>query len=45
LFASGNRAETIARVRELLDLAAPAVVVDPPVAQTLAHPCPAAAAA
>jgi hypothetical protein len=44
LFASGNRAKTIARARELLGLAAPvteeAVEVDPPAAQVLAHPCP-----
>src|ERR1700687_1190421 len=44
LFASGNRAETIARARELLGLAAPVaeetVEIDPAAAQTLAHPCP-----
>ena len=44
LFASGNRAETIARARELLGLAAPvaeeAAEIDPAVAQPLAQPCP-----
>jgi hypothetical protein len=44
LFASANRAETIARVRELLALATPAaeeaVETDPPAAQPLAQPCP-----
>jgi hypothetical protein len=44
LLASGNRAETIARARELLGLAAPvaeeAVEVDPAVAQVLAQACP-----
>ena len=44
LFASGNRAETIARARELLGLAAPAaeeaVEIDPAAAQALAQPCP-----
>jgi Putative transposase len=43
LFASSNRAETIARARELLGLAAPvaeqAVETDP-AAQALARPCP-----
>src|SRR5258705_8386120 len=44
LLASGNRAETIARARELLGLAAPvaeeAVEIDPAPAQPLAQPCP-----
>ncbi|MDB5605636.1 MAG: transposase, partial [Bradyrhizobium sp.] len=44
LFASANRAETIARVRELLGLATPAaeeaVEIDPAAAQALAQPCP-----
>ena len=44
LFASANRAETIARARELLGLAAPvaeeAVEIDPSAAQPLAQPCP-----
>ena len=44
LFASANRAETIAWARELLGLAAPvaeeAVEIDPAVAQALAQPCP-----
>jgi Putative transposase len=44
LLASGNRAETIARARELLGLATPvaeeAVEIDPAVAQVLAQPCP-----
>ena len=44
LFASGKRAETIARARELLGLAPPvveeAVEIDPMAAQVLAHPCP-----
>jgi hypothetical protein len=44
LFASTNRAETIARARELLGLPASAaeeaVDVDPAAAQALAHPCP-----
>jgi hypothetical protein len=44
LFASGNRAETIAQARELLGLAAPvaeeAVEIDPAAAQGLAHACP-----
>ncbi len=44
LFASGNRAETIARARELLGLAAPvaeeAVEIDPAAAQPIAQPCP-----
>jgi integrase len=43
LFASANRAETIARVRELLGLATPAaeeVEIDPAAAQPLAQPCP-----
>src|SRR3981081_1805275 len=44
LLASANRAETIARARELLDLPAPAVEeaveINPAAAQTLAHPCP-----
>jgi Putative transposase len=47
LFASANRAETIARVRELLGLATPAaeaaVEIDP--AAALAQPCPAVGAA
>src|SRR5450432_4429766 len=44
LFASGNRAETIARARELLGLAAPAfeeaAEIDPATAQPIAQPCP-----
>ena len=44
LFASANRAETIARARELLGLAAPVaeekVEIDPAAAQVLAQPCP-----
>jgi hypothetical protein len=44
LFASANRAETIARARELLGLATPAaeaaVEIDPAQAQPLAQPCP-----
>src|SRR3981189_3061361 len=44
LFASANRAETIARVREFLGLATPAaeeaVEIDPAAAQALAQPCP-----
>jgi hypothetical protein len=44
LFASANRAETIARARELLGPAAPvteeAVEIDPAAAQVLAQPCP-----
>ena len=44
LFASANRAETIARARELLGLATPAaeaaVEIDPAAAQPLAKPCP-----
>jgi hypothetical protein len=44
LFASGKRAEMIARARELLGLAPPAaedaVEIDPMAAQALAHPCP-----
>ena len=44
LLASGNRAETIARARELLGLAAPvtkeAAEIDPAAAQVLAQPCP-----
>src|SRR6202140_2552920 len=44
LFASANRAETIARARELLGLATPAaeeaVEIDPAAAQALAQPCP-----
>jgi hypothetical protein len=44
LFASGNRAKTIARARELLGLAPPvieeAVEIDPPSTQVLPHPCP-----
>jgi hypothetical protein len=44
LFASANRAETIARARELLGLATPAaeeaVEIDPEAAQVLAKPCP-----
>src|SRR5260221_3142835 len=44
LFASANRAETIAQVRELLGLATPAaeaaVEIDPAAAQPLAQPCP-----
>src|SRR5882724_6959859 len=44
LLASGNRAETIARARQLLGLAAPvaeeAVEIDPAAAQMLAQPCP-----
>ncbi len=44
LFASANRAETIARARELLGLAKPtteeAVEIDPATAQPLAQPCP-----
>src|SRR5216684_2165845 len=44
LFASGNRAETLARARELLGLATPAaeaaVEIDPAAAQPLAQPCP-----
>jgi hypothetical protein len=44
LFASANRAETIARARELLGLAVPvaeeAVEINPAAAQPLAQPCP-----
>jgi len=44
LFASGKRAETIAKARQLLGLAKPAaeeaVEIDPGAAQVLAHPCP-----
>src|SRR5947208_11468845 len=44
LFASGNRADMIARAREFLGLAPPAaedaVEIDPMAAQVLAHPCP-----
>ena len=44
LFASGHRADTIARARKLLGLAAPVaeetVETDPAAAQALAHPCP-----
>jgi hypothetical protein len=45
LFASTNRAETIARARELLGLATPpaaeaAIEIDPAAAQPLAQPCP-----
>ena len=44
LFASGKRAETIARARELLGLAPPVVEetveTDPAAAQVLTHPCP-----
>jgi hypothetical protein len=44
LFASANRAETIARARELLGPVTPAaeaaVEIDPAVAQPLAQPCP-----
>jgi len=44
LFASGNRAETIVRARQLLGLAAPvaepAVEIDPAAAQPLAQRCP-----
>ena len=44
LFASANRAETIARARELLGLATPAaeaaVEIDPTTAQPLVQPCP-----
>src|SRR5258708_40012774 len=44
LFASANRAETIARARQLLGLAAPVaeekVEIDPAAAQVLAQPCP-----
>jgi hypothetical protein len=44
LFASANRAETIARARELLGLATPtpeaAAEIDPAAAQPLAQPCP-----
>src|SRR6266568_1251395 len=44
LFASGKRAETIARARELLGLAPPvaegAIEIDPAAAQVLPHPCP-----
>src|ERR1700685_171600 len=44
LFASANRAETIARARELLELAAPVaeegVEINPAPAQPLAQPCP-----
>jgi len=43
LFASGHRAEMIARARELLGLAAPVaekVELDPAAGQALAHPCP-----
>jgi Putative transposase/Transposase zinc-binding domain len=44
LFASGKRAEMIARARELLGLAPPvieeAVEIDPMAAQVLPHPCP-----
>src|SRR5260370_181491 len=48
LLASGNRAETIARARELLGLAAPVaeetVEIDPAAAQPLPRPCPCSAA-
>jgi hypothetical protein len=46
LFASGKRAETIAKARELLGLVTPVTAatepseVDPAVPQALAHPCP-----
>src|SRR5450755_4738652 len=44
LFASANRAETIARARKLLGLAAPAfeeaAEIDPATAQPIAQPCP-----
>src|SRR6478752_4602949 len=44
LFASANRAKTIARARELLGLATPMaeekVEIDPAAAQVLAQPCP-----
>ncbi len=44
LFASANRAETIARARELLGPATPAaeeaVEIDPAAVQALAQPCP-----
>jgi hypothetical protein len=44
LLASANRAETIARARQLLGLAAPAaeaaVEIDPAAARPLAQPCP-----
>ena len=44
LFATGNRAKTIARARQLLGLAAPvaeeAVEIDPAVPQVLAQACP-----
>ena len=44
LFASANRAETIARAREVLGMAAPVaeekVEIDPAPAQVLAPPCP-----
>ena len=44
LFASGNRANTIAKARELLGLVAPAaeeaVEIDPTATQVLASPCP-----
>ena len=44
LFASGNRAKTIAKARELLGLVAPAaeeaVEIDPTATQVLASPCP-----
>jgi Putative transposase len=44
LFASANRAETIARARHLLGLTAPVaeekVEIDPAAAQPLAQPCP-----
>ena len=44
LFASGNRAETIAKARQLLGQAPPvveeAVETDPAAAQVLANPCP-----
>src|SRR5260370_9595433 len=44
LFASANRAGTIARVRELLGLATPAaeeaVEIDPAAAHALTQPCP-----
>src|ERR1700682_5147018 len=40
LFASANRAETIARARELLGLATPAAEIDAAAAQPLAQPCP-----
>jgi hypothetical protein len=43
-FASANRAETIARAREVLGMAAPVaeekVEIDPAPAQVLAPPCP-----